>query len=167
MAQDEEASGDRVNMVIVYGRDECPQPRGDEITVCARKDEGERYRIPEELRGSASPQNDAWNNKVLAYEMVGRSGTMSCTPAGAGGFTGCAQQFISKSYAERNQAPAIRFSELIAAERARRLSTIDAEAAATQQRVEQAEREYDARRQAQEEAATRQGSAPAQAPAGQ
>ena len=141
---------EKVNMVIVYGQDECPQPKGDEITVCARKGENERYRIPEALRGSESPENDAWNNKVLAYEMVGRTGTLSCSPVGQGGFTGCAQKMINQAYAEKGDDPAIRFSELIAAERARRLSTIDADAAATQARVEQAEREYDARREAEQ-----------------
>jgi hypothetical protein len=140
----------RVNMVIVYGDDACPQPKGDEITVCARKDESERYRIPEELRHSDSPRNDAWNNKVLAYEMVGRTGTLSCSPVGPGGFAGCAQQLVDKAYAEKDQAPSVRFSELIAAERARRLSTIDAEAAATQARVEAEERAYEARRQGAE-----------------
>lgn len=152
-AQDQDpaaTASDKVNMVIVYGDDECPQPKGDEITVCARKGESERYRIPEALRGSESPQNDAWNNKVMAYEMVGRTGTLSCSPVGGGGFTGCAQQLINKAYAEKGQDPAIRFSDLIAAERARRLSTIDAEAAETQARVEQAEREHEARRQAEE-----------------
>lgn len=144
---------EKVNMVIVYGQDECPQPKGDEITVCARKGENERYRIPEALRGSESPQNDAWNNKVLAYEMVGRTGTLSCSPVGQGGFTGCAQQLIDKAYAEKGSDPAIRFSELIAAERARRLSTIDAEATEAQARVEQIEREYDARRQAEQSGA--------------
>ena len=156
---------EKVNMVIVYGEDECPQPKGDEITVCARKGENERYRIPEALRGSESPQNDAWNNKVLAYEMVGKTGTLSCSPVGGGGFTGCAQQLINKAYAEKGADPAIRFSELIAAERARRLSTIDADAAATQVRVEQAERDYDARRQAEQSGAGQSGtgsSAPAQ-----
>lgn len=159
---------EKVNMVIVYGEDECPQPKGDEITVCARKGENERYRIPEALRGSESPQNDAWNNKVLAYEMVGKTGTLSCSPVGGGGFTGCAQQLINKAYAEKGADPAIRFSELIAAERARRLSTIDADAAATQARVEQAEREYDARRQAEQSGTA--APAPAQpvgTPAGQ
>jgi hypothetical protein len=150
--------GEKVNMIIVYGNDECPQPKGGEITVCARKSENERYRIPEALRGSESPKNDAWNNKVLAYEMVGRTGTLSCSPVGGGGFTGCAQQLIDKAYAEKGQDPGIRFSELIAAERERRLSTIDAEAAATQARVEQAERDYEARQQAQQS-----GTAPAPA----
>lgn len=136
-----QSEDEKVNMVIVYGQDECPQPKDGEITVCARKGEGERYRIPEALRGSESPQNDAWNNKVLAYEMVGRTGTLSCSPVGQGGFTGCAQQLIDKAYAEKGADPAIRFSELIAAERARRLATIDADAAEAQARVEQAERE--------------------------
>jgi hypothetical protein len=151
-------SGEKVNMIIVYGEDECPQPKGGEITVCARKSENERYRIPEALRGSDSLQNDAWNNKVLAYEMVGRGGTLSCSPVGGGGYTGCAQQLIDKAYTEKGQDPGIRFSELIAAERERRLSTIDADATATQVRVEQAERDYEARQQAQES-----GSAPAPA----
>jgi hypothetical protein len=151
-------AGEKVNMIIIYGNDECPQPKGGEITVCARKSENERYRIPEALRGSESPQNDAWNNKVLAYEMVGRGGTLSCSPVGGGGYTGCAQQLIDKAYAEKGQDPGIRFSELIAAERERRLSTIDAEATATQSRVEQAEREYEARQQTQQS-----GTAPAPA----
>lgn len=163
---------EKVNMVIVYGQDECPQPKGDEITVCARKSENERYRIPEALRGSQSPENDAWNNKVLSYEMIGRTGTQSCSPVGQGGFTGCAQQMINKAYAEKGEDPAIRFSELIAAERARRLSTIDADAAATQARVEQAEREYDARRAAEQPgtaspAPTQPTGTPAGSPAGQ
>ena len=141
---------EKVNMIIVYGQDECPRPKGDEITVCARKSENERYRIPEPLRGSQSPENDAWNNKVLAYETVGRTGTQSCSPVGPGGSTGCVQRLIDKAYAEKGADPSIRFSELIAAERARRLSTIDADAAATQSRVEQAEREYDAKREAEQ-----------------
>ena len=144
---------DKVNMVIVYGNDECPQGNADEITVCARKSENERYRIPEPLRGAQSPQNDAWNNKVLAYETVGRTGTMSCSPVGPGGSTGCTQQLIQKAYAEKAEDPSIRFSDLIAAERARRLSTIDADAAATQSRVEQAERDHDAKREAEQQGA--------------
>ena len=125
-------------------------PKADEITVCARKDESERYRIPQELRGSDSPQNDAWNNKVLAYEMVGRTGTLSCSPVGPSGFTGCAQQFVHNAYAEKGTDPTIRFSDLIAAEREKRLSTIDTEATETQARVEQAEREYQERQRAQQ-----------------
>lgn len=134
--------GEKINQLIVYGNDPCPPSTGDQITVCARKDESERYRIPEPLRGTDSPQNEAWNNRVLAYETVGKEGTLSCTPAGAGGWTGCVSQMIETAYAEKDSDPSLKFSELIAEERAKRLSTIDDEAAARQERVEQAEREY-------------------------
>lgn len=138
-AQDGE---ERINQLIVYGEDPCPESTADQITVCARKDESERYRIPEPLRGSDSPENDAWNNRVLAYETVGRGGTLSCSPAGAGGWTGCVSQMIETAYAEKASDPSVRFGELIAEERARRLATIDDEAAEQQEEVEEAEREY-------------------------
>lgn len=148
LAQDE---GERVNQLIVYGDDPCPQSTSaKEITVCARKDEGERYRIPEPLRGAQSPQNDAWTNKVMAYETVGRQGVLSCSPVGPGGSTGCLNKLINNAYAEKGIDAQNRFSDLIAAEREKRLSTIDAEAADTQARVEDAERDYDARKRAQE-----------------
>lgn len=150
VAQD---AGERVNQLIIYGDDPCPQGAGDEITVCARKEEGERYRIPEPLRGSQSVQNEAWNNRVLAYETIGRQGTLSCSPVGAGGSTGCLNQLINKAYAEKGSDPSVRFGDLIAAEREKRLSTIDAEASDTQARVEQAERDYEARQKAQQEGA--------------
>ena len=127
-AQDE--AGDKVNMVIVYGDDDCPTPEGGEITVCARKAENERYRIPETLRTSDSPQNTAWTQRVESYEMVGAFGALSCDPAGAGGFTGCTQQMINAAYADRAEGSNVRFSQLIEAARAERLSTIDADAAA-------------------------------------
>lgn len=144
---------EKVNQLIVYGDDPCPASTDSEITVCARKAESERYRIPENLRESASPQNDAWNNRVIAYETVGKTGTLSCSPVGAGGFTGCLGKFIDTAYAEKQADPSIRFSELIAAERARRLATIDEDAADTQARVEQAEKEYDARQRAKQDPA--------------
>lgn len=158
-------AGERVNQLIVYGDDPCPPSTGDEITVCARKDEAERYRIPEPLRGSASPQNDAWNNKVLAYETVGKTGTQSCSPVGAGGSLGCTQKLIDTAYAEKRESTDVKFGQLIAAERAKRLSTIDAEAAATQARVEEVERQYEERRRAEEAAAGQ--TPPASPPAGE
>ena len=149
LAQD--SGGDRVNQLIVFGNDPCPPPADGEITVCARKNEGERYRIPEALRQSDAPDNDAWNNRVLAYETVGRNGTLSCSPVGASGMTGCVSQLIKTAYAEKGMDPTIRFSQLIAIERAKRLSTIDAEAAETQARVEQLEKEYEERERARQD----------------
>lgn len=153
----QDAPEPKINQLIVYGEDKCPESTGDVITVCARKQEAERFRIPKNLREAAlSPSNEAWNNKVLAYETVGASGTNSCSATGAGGWTGCSGKLIQAAYAEKQNSPDVKMAELIAAERAKRLSTLDAEAAATQARVEQAEKDYQAReaaRAAAEEAA--------------
>ena len=44
--QAQDAAGDRVNMVIAYSEDECPQPiNSDEIVVCQILVEAERFRI--------------------------------------------------------------------------------------------------------------------------
>lgn len=139
-AQDD--GGDRVNQVIIFGQDECPMSEGDTITVCARLDESERYRIPPRLRNSSSPDNEAWARRAQSFETVGRFGPMSCSAAGAGGDLGCTAQMIETAYAERAAGSDVRFSQLIEEERAERLSEIDAEAAATQARVEELERAY-------------------------
>ena len=152
--------GERVNQLIVYGKDPCPESSGNEITVCARKDESERYRIPEVLRETKTPDSEAWNNRVIAYETVGATGTLSCSPVGAGGSTGCLNKLIAASYAEKQSDPSVRFSELIAAEREKRLSTVDEEAKETQERVEKAEQQYLEREKQQaqgEKGATPQG----------
>ena len=135
-------TGESINALIVYGDDPCPVSTNDQITVCARKDDAERYRIPEILRDSASPQNEAWNNRVLAYETVFDSGTLSCSPTGPGGWTGCTQKMIDQAYAEKRTDASVRFAQLIEEERTRRLVTIDDEAQAAQQDVEAAEKEY-------------------------
>jgi hypothetical protein len=90
---------------------------------------------------------------------VGSSGTNSCSATGSGGWTGCSAKLINAAYAEKKTSSDVRFGELIAAERAKRLSTIDAEAGETQQRVEQAEKDYEAREKANAEA--QQAPAPA------
>ncbi|MEX0342667.1 MAG: hypothetical protein AB3N06_08775 [Erythrobacter sp.] len=137
-----ETGDDSYNMVIVYGDDECPQSTADQIVVCARKAENERYRIPQNLRFSDSPENQSWAERVERFEMAGDFGTMSCSPTGAGGFTGCTQEMINAAYADKANNAGVRFGEIIAAERARRLATIDEDAAAEQERVEMIEREY-------------------------
>ncbi|MBB4857755.1 hypothetical protein HNO88_001066 [Novosphingobium chloroacetimidivorans] len=152
-SSDASNGNERVNQVIVYGDDPCPASAGDEITVCARKPESERYRIPEPLRGIDRPTSEAWSNKVMAYETVGRFGTDSCSPVGAGGFTGCTQAMIQRARAERANGTDVKFGELIQKEREKRLSTIDATAADEQASVEVEERAYEARRKAQDAAA--------------
>ncbi|MBS0474007.1 MAG: hypothetical protein JSR28_02510 [Proteobacteria bacterium] len=158
----QEAAEPKVNQLIIFGDDKCPESDGGEIVVCARKAESERYRIPAILRDTQSPQNEAWTNKVLAYETVGRGGAQSCSPVGPGGWTGCASKLIRDAYAEKATGSDVKMAELIAAERAKRLSTIDADAAETQKRVEQAEKDYLARQKAldDEEAAKKAAAAP-------
>lgn len=146
-------AGEKVNQLIVYGDDPCPVAADGEITVCARKDESERFRIPEALRATPSVQNDAWSNRVIAYETVGAAGTLSCSPVGAGGSTGCTQKLIDAAYAEKRSGSDVRFSQLIAEEREKRLSTIDEDAAETQQRVEEIEKQYQERDRAAQDAA--------------
>ena len=139
---------EKVNQLIVFGDDPCPQSEGSEITVCARKPESERFRIPENLREDDSPANIAWTQKVKSYETVGKFGTLSCSPSGYGGWAGCTQALIDAAYQEKKGAPSVRFSELIAQEREKRLSNIDEQAAEEQARVEELEKEYDAKQKA-------------------
>ena len=91
---DEEA---RVNTLIIYGDDECPPSREGEITVCARLDENERYRIPQSLRQSEDPANEPWANRVRSFEAVGNFGPLSCSPVGLGGELGCTAQMIQQA----------------------------------------------------------------------
>ena len=160
-----QSDGEKINQLIVYGDDVCPQSKENEITVCARKGEGERFRIPEVLRGDPlSPKNEAWTDRVQTYETVGSQGIASCSPVGSGGATGCMAKLIDTAYAEKREGGDIRFGQLIETERAKRLSTIDAEAAATQARVEQLEKEYDAKIKAERDAETPGTAAPLPAP---
>src|SRR5690554_7261934 len=89
LAQDK--PGDRVNQLIAYGDNPCPQSAEGEIAVCARKDESERYRIPETLRGAelGDAKNQAWSKRVRSDEYDGKNGNLRGSPVGDGGFTGC------------------------------------------------------------------------------
>ena len=101
LAQEQE---DRVNEIIVYGTDPCPRSTDDEVVVCARKPESERYRIPERYRQSGPPQSrESWANKAIAFETYGRTGINSCSPVGPAGFTGCTQQLINQAVKERQE----------------------------------------------------------------
>ncbi len=84
---------EKVKLVYVYGDDPCPPEADDEIQICAKMPEQERYRIPKELRGDPfSPQNTSWVQRARSLETVGLSGINSCSTSGAGGFTGCFAQ---------------------------------------------------------------------------
>ena len=100
-----EAQNGRISEIIVYGTDPCPRSTDDEVVVCARKPESERYRIPERLRTSGPRQTrESWANKAIAFETYGRTGINSCSPVGPAGFTGCTQQLINNAFKERREA---------------------------------------------------------------
>lgn len=147
----------RIKQVIVYGNDPCPVGEADEILVCARQDEKDRYRIPKELRREeiGSTKNEAWTSRVRSIEYVGASGTQSCSPVGGGGFTGCFSQIARQAKAERAAMGDKSWSDLVAAERAKRLGTIDADSEQIEARVkaeEKAKVEADAKAAAGTEA---------------
>ena len=155
LAQDQ--GGDRVNQLVIYGDDPCPKSSPEEIVVCARKDEGERYRIPETLRGGGlgEAKNQAWSERVKSYEYVGVSGTNSCSPTGPGGFTGCTQQLLSQAYAEKSIDDTVNWGQLIEEERQKRLARIDGEAQAVEERLLEIEAEREVRAAAAEAARER------------
>ena len=137
-----QSASEKINMVIAYDASECPVAKPGELVVCEILVEADRYRIPTNLRYSDNPANTSRAARVDEIKYVGDFGAMSCSPAGAGGFTGCTQKFIEAAYKDRSEADAVRFGQLIEKARQERLSTIDAEAAAEQERVEMIEREY-------------------------
>jgi len=84
--------------VTVYGDDPCPAAQSpDEIVVCARRPETERFR----LRTLDAPDGVPVAQERLEQGGVGRTlgtddvrlagGTGSCTPVGPGGLTGCSK----------------------------------------------------------------------------
>lgn len=131
----------KVNLVPVYGDDPCPESTADEIVVCPVFDEGDRYRIPIALRNDPNdPANQSWTERAVSIRTLGASGTNSCSPSGAGGFTGCTQSLIDAAYAERRNAPDVEAGRLIAEERQKRLELIDAEAEDVERRIVELEK---------------------------
>jgi len=131
-AQEEEsgAPGEaRVNQLIVYGQDACPPSSDDEIIVCARLPEQERFRIPPALRDRPGASGRSWYDRAIELSYAGRSGIGSCSPSGAGGFIGCQNQLISQARAERAAAGDINWTRLVEEARRERGRRIDREAA--------------------------------------
>jgi hypothetical protein len=121
----------KISTMIVYGNDACPPSTGDTIVVCARKPEGERFRIPEALRGDPNdPKNQAWAERATALEFAGRTGIGSCTPVGPGGASGCFNQIVRDARADRRTADDVNWNALIESARRERLGKIDEQAEA-------------------------------------
>lgn len=93
-------------VLVIYGDDKCPtNTNGEEIVVCQRLDEAERFRIPKTLRETTGrPQvNQSWAVRSQDALTTGGVGTGSCSAVGAGGSTGC---FVQQATAARAEAKA-------------------------------------------------------------
>jgi hypothetical protein len=93
-----QARQERIRRIIVYGRDPCPRATSaDEVVICGRRAETERYRIPEELRDNSArddPESTSWAARAEALEYVGRTGIQSCSTVGPGGVSGCWNELV-------------------------------------------------------------------------
>ncbi|USI72051.1 hypothetical protein [Sphingomonas morindae] len=104
-----EPAPSKTRSVVVYGDDPCPASSGDEIVVCARQPESERYRIPKRFRGqkaAASPAGNSWTNKAVATEGNARAAAglpNTCSAVGSGGQSGCFMQFMQQQAAIKRQ----------------------------------------------------------------
>lgn len=166
-AAQETVEGEKINQVIVYGEDKCEQSSPDEIVVCSRLPETERYRVPQIFRGGSplDPRNEAWANKIVALERVGRFGTDSCSPTGLGGFTGCTRALVEGAKAERKAADKTDWQAMIADERAKRIAGIDAAADEVEAAVVAEEKALEERQRRAAEAEERGGAPAPDAPA--
>ncbi len=101
----QKADGTVVITLLVYGEDPCPQTSGEEIVVCARKPEAERYRIPPKLREPVddySGSKGSWTSHNEALEDSTRhTRPNSCSPVGTGGQTGCLAAMLRQWYLEK------------------------------------------------------------------
>ena len=127
----------RVNQLIIFGNDTCPPSTDEQINVCAKLPEGDRYRIPENLRTTNDPQSNSWYNRAIELSYVGRTGTDSCSPVGPGGQTGCFNQLVAQARAERQGSETVNWNALIEQARQERLGRIDADAEAVEAEASQ------------------------------
>ena len=98
------APPERSVTAIVYGDDPCPVAKDEEeIVVCARRPDSERYRIPKELRSAGDPLSEtAWGARADTLDDASRSTLPgSCSPVGTYGQSGCRQQMLDAWYEER------------------------------------------------------------------
>ena len=89
--------------LILYGDDKCPtNADGEEIVVCVRRPEEERFRIPQELREpELSAENESWSERFRANQNAADTGIGSCSTVGIGGASGCFLESARRARAAR------------------------------------------------------------------
>lgn len=99
----------KAGVLVLYGADKCPTDNnGNEIVVCSRRPEAERFRIPQALRDQdeIAPERESWTVRQQDALTAGATGTGSCSTVGAGGMTGCFVRQATqakKEYRQRRQ----------------------------------------------------------------
>lgn len=99
-APDPKPGQTRIATLVVFGNDPCPQSSADEVVVCARQPESERYRIPKQFRGKRynAARDGSWAGTAKVLEYVSSRGIPgSCSPIGSGGQTGCFRRFMEEN----------------------------------------------------------------------
>ena len=97
----------RISTLVVFGQDPCPRSSDDEVVVCARQPESERYRIPKKLRAQPydAARDGSWAGTAKVLEYVNRQGIPnSCNPIGSFGQSGCFQRFMEENARLRSAA---------------------------------------------------------------
>jgi len=97
----------RLSTLVVYGNDPCPRSSNDEIVVCARQPESDRYRIPPKLRKKEynEARDGSWAGTAKVLENVNQQGIPnSCNPIGSFGQSGCFQKFLAENGRIRSAA---------------------------------------------------------------
>ena len=132
----------RVNQLIIYGDDPCPESTDpDEVTVCARLPDNDRFRVPEGLRNNPDdPASRSWAGRATELSYVGRTGTDSCSTVGGGGFTGCFNQIVNQAMAERRAAGGdVNWTRMITEARERRDARIQEQAQSEEEEAQRRE----------------------------
>lgn len=96
--------------LVIYGNDRCPtNADGEEIVVCVRRSEQERFRIPKELRElEITPENESWAARAETTLNAGNTGIGTCSTVGPGGQSGC---FVQRANTARADSRARREAE--------------------------------------------------------
>ena len=100
-AQETVVDGEKINQVIVYGEDKCEQSSPDEIVVCSRLPETERYRVPQIFRGgSPLDPRSAPMKPTNCVTMISGPGVVSAMPSPSSISPGASQpKFCTASWA--------------------------------------------------------------------
>lgn len=96
---------EKISFLVTFGEEKCPKATDpDEIVVCATAPEGDRYRIPKDLRHSEeeAQASQSWASAVESLDEEARvMRPNSCSVVGTGGFTGCTQAMLREWFAAR------------------------------------------------------------------